>query len=158
MHYYTVFTSITQQQKHSEVVIASRQAMLPQHFIHTYSKRFWSLTRSMVYLIPERYALCLLQLFDNERELRRIAVLAPGDRTLAAAARERAWCVEKLFAKGCPVNCTQVSPVVQCGRSGALEDAEPFLPVWSEVHNNRLSRAHPALLPQIRDSAASSDF
>ncbi|CAM9557132.1 unnamed protein product [Ectocarpus sp. 4 AP-2014] len=43
------------------------------------------------------------ELFENERELRRLAVLPPEDRVLAAAAAGRAWCVEELFAQGCPI-------------------------------------------------------
>ncbi|CAM9554325.1 unnamed protein product, partial [Pylaiella littoralis] len=43
------------------------------------------------------------ELFENERELRRFAVLPPEDRILAAAAAGRAWCVEELFARGCPI-------------------------------------------------------
>lgn len=44
------------------------------------------------------------QLFNNERELRRFAVLPSEDRILAAAAAGRAWCVEELFAQGCPID------------------------------------------------------
>ncbi|CAM9684833.1 unnamed protein product, partial [Sphacelaria rigidula] len=42
--------------------------------------------------------------FANERELRRLAVLPPEGRVLAAAATGHAWCVEELFAQGCPVD------------------------------------------------------
>lgn len=57
-----------------------------------------------------RAALLLIaQSFANERELRRLAVLPPEDRVLAAAATGHAWCVEELFAQGCPVDRKCVS-------------------------------------------------
>lgn len=52
---------------------------------------------------------CPTQLFENERELRRFAVLPPEDRVLAAAAAGRAWCVEELFAQGCPIEAKNVN-------------------------------------------------
>ncbi|CBJ49256.1 hypothetical protein Esi_0253_0040 [Ectocarpus siliculosus] len=61
------------------------------------------------------------ELFENERELRRLAVLPPEDRVLAAAAAGRAWCVEELFAQGCPIEGKHMSGAtpLSCAMGGA---------------------------------------
>lgn len=61
------------------------------------------------HFLPLSTAITTQQLFENEKELRRLAVLPPEDRILAAVAGGNAWCVEELFAQGCPADVKHVS-------------------------------------------------
>ncbi|CAM9371221.1 unnamed protein product [Scytosiphon promiscuus] len=86
------------------------------------------------------------ELFENERRLRRIGVLPPEDRVLAAAAAGYAWCVEELFAQGCPIETKKGSGITPLHVAATRNDPDTvrvLLNMKADVNPTNLSGATP---------------